>query len=106
MSSIASDVADSKKQLRQKVLNTLKSNSGILVAKPSLVGRHTYLGRDILAPNSDKEKHGDERGYVPVEWWLCSTVMAGNPIMKDNEGVAKFFMDDNETAHSLIFCNC
>ena len=98
MSSIASDVADSKKQLRQKVLNTLKSNSGILVAKPSLVGRHTYLGRDILAPNSDKEKHGDERGYVPVEWWLCSTVMAGNPIMKDNEGVAKFFMDDNETA--------
>lgn len=83
--------------LRDGVLRTVKQNNGILVAKPSLVGRHTYLGRDILAKNSRKEPgYTDERGYVPVEWWLCSSVMAGNPIMKENEGIAKFFIAMND----------
>jgi len=78
--------------LQLKIRNTLKKNNGILFAKPSLVGRHTYKGRDILAPNSDIALHGDERGYVPVEWWISSTVSAGNPILKDNEGVASYYL--------------
>ena len=33
----------------------------------------SYCGRDILAPNSDfGEDKVDDRGYVPVEWWVMS----------------------------------
>ena len=78
-------------ELRKRILATIQTNRGILFASPSLVGRHTYLGRDILAPNS-KHENGDDRGYVPVEWWICSSVAAGNPILKDNEGIASFFI--------------
>jgi hypothetical protein len=78
--------------LRARVRAAIARNRGLLFASPSLVGRHTYLGRDILAPNSSLVDHGDARGYVPVEWWICSSVAAGNPIAKDGEGVASFFV--------------
>ena len=29
---------------------------------------------------------------MPVEWWICSLTFAGNPILKDNEGVARFYI--------------
>ena len=45
----------------------------------------------------------DDRGYVPVEWWLCSTVMAGNPIEKENEGVASFFVGDPTSTKTVLF---
>jgi len=82
--------------LEDKIRRTLRENGGLLFAKPALVGRHTYLGRDILAPNSKLEPgFVDDRGYVPVEWWLCSAVMAGNPILKENEGIASFYLNDD-----------
>ena len=62
--------------LRARVRAAIARNRGLLFASPSLVGRHTYLGRDILAPNSSLVDHGDARGYVPVEWWICSSVAA------------------------------
>jgi hypothetical protein len=89
-------------KLIKAIQTTIQSNNGLLFAKPSLVGRHTYLGRNILAPNSNLEENGDERGYVPVEWWISSIVSAGNPILKENEGVGQFFIQGLEEATTLI----
>jgi sugar/nucleoside kinase (ribokinase family) len=95
---------DYNSDVRREVLETIKQNGGVLFAKPALVGRHTYLGRDILALNSKLEAgYVDDRGYVPVEWWLCSTVMAGNPIEKENEGVASFFVGDPTSTKTVLF---
>jgi hypothetical protein len=79
--------------LAHSIRETITANNGILFAKPSLVGRHTYLGRNIIAPNDNVVTHGDSRGYVPVEWWIGSRVSAGNPKLKENEGVGQFYID-------------
>ena len=81
-------------------LRTVKRSNGILVAKPSC-GKAHILGKRYLAKFQKEPGYTDERGYVPVEWWLCSSVMAGNPVMKENEGIAKFFisMNDKEGSH-------
>ena len=46
-----------------------------------------YCGRDILAPNSDTgADKADDRGYVPVEWWIMSMTTCLNEAPKENEG--------------------
>ena len=50
----------------------------------------TFCGQNILAPNSDfSPENVDERGYVPVEWWIMSKTQAENPVPKEGEGLTK-----------------
>lgn len=82
-------------ELKQSILQTLEQQNGILFAEPAIVYRITYSGRDILAKNSRFEKgYVDERGYVPVEWWIMSMTPAGNAVKKQGEGVTKILLSD------------
>ena len=101
MSTKATTTTSTTTTRTENILATLLANQGLLFAKPSLVGRHTYLGRNILAPNSNILEHGDDRGYVPVEWWIGSLVSAGNPVLKPNEGIAQFHIH-NESNPVLL----
>lgn len=77
---------------REKIVQALKAQRGVLFFKPMLVGRISYCGRDILAPNSDPAKHGDERGYVLVERWIASKTVAGNDKPKAGEGLSRLII--------------
>jgi len=67
---------------------TLKAQNGVVFVRPALVYRATYCGRDILAPNRSKNSPGaDERGYVPVEWWLASITVAENPLPSSKNSI-------------------
>lgn len=76
--------------LKEEILTTIRAQKGVLFAKPAIVYRETYSGRDIIAMNSRfEEGYVDDRGYVPVEWWVMSVVEAENPIKKSGEGFTK-----------------
>ena len=79
-------------EARALILQALNDQRGILFFKPMLVGRISYCGRDILAPNSDPATHGDERGYVLVERWIASKTVAGNDKPKEGEGLSKLIL--------------
>jgi hypothetical protein len=64
----------------------LGKNGGILTATSARVYRELYFGNDLIAPNSSA-KVADDRGYVPVELWIMSTVEAINPKLKKTEGL-------------------
>lgn len=47
-----------------------------------------YSGRGILARNTEFSPDlMDERGYLPVEWWVMSKTDAKNSIPIENEGM-------------------
>jgi hypothetical protein len=69
------------------VRETLRRQNGLLFASPAIVHRGSYAGRDIIAPNSRPE-YADERGYLPVEWWIVSKTQALNEIQKEGEGLS------------------
>jgi len=77
---------------------TLKSQKNILFARPSIVYRGSYSGRDIIAKNSDPEKDVDERGYFPVERWILSKTIAENDKMKANEGLSILILQNLEVS--------
>lgn len=79
-------------KIRDQLLDTLSKQQGILFFEPMLVGRISYCGRDILAPNSDPSIHGDDRGYVLVERWIASKTIAGNDKPKEGEGLSKIII--------------
>jgi hypothetical protein len=83
---------------RDAILQTLKKQNGIIFAKPSIVCRESYNGGDIIAKNSRFEKgYVDERGYVPVEWWVMSITEAGNPKRKQGEGLTALRLSDGSS---------
>ena len=70
------------------IRTTLARQEGIIFARSAIVHRQMYSGQDILAPNSTfSPDKMDERGYLPVEWWIVSLVKAENSIVKENEGL-------------------
>jgi hypothetical protein len=115
-------------------------NNGVVFAMPAIVGRKSYCGRSLIAPNRyffiqllyvstarcrrSSTSHllihifcaveyspirccvtffsafepgiMDERGYVPVEWWIMSKTIALNPICKSEEGLTKLLIGDNK----------
>ena len=70
------------------IRTTIAKQEGVIFARSAIVHRQMYSGQNILAPNStftpDKM---DDRGYLPVEWWIVSLVKAGNSIVRENEGL-------------------
>ncbi|MEM7011558.1 MAG: hypothetical protein AAF585_08760 [Verrucomicrobiota bacterium] len=75
---------------REKILQTLEAQNGVIFAEPEIVFRESYSGRDILAPNKAfTPDRTDERGYLPVERWVMSVTFAENPKFKEGEGLTK-----------------
>jgi hypothetical protein len=85
---------------KNDILQTLREQYGVLFAKPAIVHRMQYRGRDIIAKNSRFEQgYTDDRGYVPVEWWIMSLTPAENEKKKQDEGLSKIFVQGK----SLLF---
>ena len=83
--------------LSKRVRQTVERQLGVVFAEPALVGRAMYTGRDIIAKNSRfAPGYQDERGYVPVEWWIMSMTAAGNDLPKPGEGVTRLILDDGD----------
>jgi hypothetical protein len=75
--------------LKRQLERTIRDQNGVIFAKPALVRRETYAGRDILAQNHQFSlKFQDERGYLTVERWIMSATVAENELPKANEGVS------------------
>eukprot|EP01116_Phalansterium_solitarium_P024374 TRINITY_DN891_c0_g1_i1.p1 TRINITY_DN891_c0_g1~~TRINITY_DN891_c0_g1_i1.p1 ORF type:complete len:409 (+),score=111.31 TRINITY_DN891_c0_g1_i1:644-1870(+) len=79
----------------EDIKRTLKSQSGVLLAKPAIVARPTYSGSDLVAKNSTPSDV-DSRGYWPVERWIVSKVVAQNAVTISNEGVSQFILKDSQ----------
>ena len=59
----------------------------MVFAVPAIVHRGMYTGRGIIAPNTElSPSMADQRGYVPVEWWVMSKTQAKNAVPLPNEG--------------------
>ncbi len=83
--------------MREKIIETIKKQNGVLFAKPTVVYRENYSGRDILAKNSKFEAgFTDGRGYVPVERWIMSMTEAENPKPKKGEGLTSIKLIDGD----------
>ena len=79
----------------QHIRDVLVKQKGVLFARPAIVCRQMYAGRDIIAKNSKFEPgYMDDRGYLPVEWWIMSKTYAKNPIELENEGMTHLFVGD------------
>ena len=88
-------MASNGDSLQQKIHETLKQQRGVLFASPAFVGRGIYAGRGIIADNDDfVDGKTDDRGYLPVEWWIMSKTVAKNAILLDNEGLTSLFIGD------------
>lgn len=76
--------------LARRIQKTVAAQDGVIFGRPAIVYRAMYTGRDIIAQNSRfAPGYTDDRGYVPVEWWIMSLTAAGNDIPKENEGVTR-----------------
>jgi len=84
--------------LLDKITNAVETGNGCLMAAaPAIVFRGTYAGRNIVGPNSTySAENTDDRGYVPVEWWVMSKTVALNPICLKNEGITSLQIGSDE----------
>lgn len=84
-------------ETHQLIRDTLVKQKGILFAKPAIVSRQMYAGRDILARNSKFEPgYMDDRGYLPVEWWIMSRTHAKNPKELPHEGITSLLVENQQ----------
>ncbi len=65
--------------------------------EPTIVGRGMYAGRGVVAPNSGHPGETDERGYLPVERWLASLVVALNDKPRPEEGLSRVVLAGGKT---------
>ncbi len=89
-------VNDVNKNAKEEIISVLQRQNGILFGIPAMVHRLTYSGRDIIAKNSSFEKDCDNRGYVPVEWWIMSLTHAQNDKKKQGEGYTFIMINDKK----------
>lgn len=88
-------------ETRQLIQDTLVKQKGMLFAKPAIVFRQMYAGRDIVSKNSKFETgYMDDRGYLPVEWWIMSRTHAKNPKELPHEGITNLLVGNQEILFS------
>ncbi|XP_064381974.1 uncharacterized protein LOC135330924 [Halichondria panicea] len=81
--------------LHQEITKALGSQNGILFSSPAIVHRAMYTGRGIIAPNTQFiPEMVDERGSLPVEWWIMSKTEAKNAIPVKDEGITSLLIGD------------
>ena len=85
---------------RDLILQTVSDQDGVIFASPAFVGRGIYAGRGIIAQNTDfVAPMTDNRGYLPVEWWIMSKTVAKNAIPLENEGLTSLLVGDGKKIH-------
>lgn len=89
-------VNETNKKAKEEILFVIERQKGVLFAEPALVSRVAYSGRNILAKNSSFETDADDRGYVPVEWWIMSLTTAENEKKRQCEGVTRILVNDKK----------
>ena len=78
---------------KELILQTIQDQNGVIFASPAFVGRGIYAGRGIIAQNTDFDPSmTDNRGYLPVEWWIMSKTVAKNAIPLENEGLTSLIV--------------
>ena len=83
--------------LVRAIQQTLRDQHGVLFGRPAIVYRAMYTGRDIIARNSRfAPGYTDDRGYVPVEWWIMSRTQADNDIPRQGEGITRLILSDGQ----------
>jgi hypothetical protein len=94
-------------KLLDVVKSTLAKQNGILFAHgpASYVHRISYKGRSIIKPNTT-QKDEDERGYLPVEWWIMSITPAENDKKKDKEGLTQIRLQHGDTTTIVSLLDC
>ncbi len=80
------------------VASALAANGGFVFLGATIVGRGMYSGRGVVAPNSGLPGETDDRGYLPVERWLASVVVALNDKPKQDEGLTRVLLQDGSFA--------
>ena len=89
-------------ETEQLIRDTLLKQKGTLFARSTRVFRRMYSGRDIIAKNSKFESGNvDDRGYLPVEWWIMSRTHAKNPKELEHEGITRLIVDSQEILFSV-----
>lgn len=80
-----------------RILELLETQRGVLVAEPAFVHRDMYTGRGVLADNTRPDAPSrDERGFLPVEWWVLSTTQAANNVPREGEGLTELRLPEGE----------
>ena len=74
------------RKMKELIQKELDRTNGVLFGQTMLVGRGSYKGRNILAPNSALEDR-DDRGYYLVERWIMSIIQTENPAKINGEGL-------------------
>lgn len=78
---------------RNDIIATVKAQHGVIFSQPAIVHRGVYSGRSLIAENSHfTPELTDDRGYLPVEWWVMSRTPAINTIPKPEEGITKLHL--------------
>ena len=73
--------------------SALARGGGVLPALPAIVYRDTYSGRGVIADNTSWDSRAaDDRGYLPVEWWIMSLVAAENNEPREGEGITRLLV--------------
>lgn len=109
LSGISSDgilesIKDRKENWAHKITKILECQQGIIFAEPAIVYRYNYSGRDIIAKNSRFDPgYIDNRGYVPVEWWILSKTSAENDLLKENEGQSHLYLETDFGKEKILF---
>ena len=100
---LLSSMKGGKQNQKKAISDTIKKQNGIIFAQPAIVHRYQYSGRDIIAKNSKfTQGYIDNRGYVPVEWWIMSKTAADNDKPKENEGLS-YLSIDAEGEENILF---
>ena len=81
-------------------MQAIEHGKGVIMAHGrAIVHRGTYAGRSIIAKNSEKAPDTvDDRGYLPVEWWIMSKTEALNPVVKKGEGLTVLNVGDGKVS--------
>ncbi len=84
-----------ERSLAQAIVAALDAQRGVVRARPAIVHRDTYTGRGVLGKNVSYATGAvDERGYLPVEWWILSTTEARNNVLRAGEGITALVLPD------------
>jgi hypothetical protein len=83
----------------KKISKWIEKCRGVLTTRSVVVYRGSYFGNNIIASNGTLND-ADDRGFVPVELWIMSTVEADNPIQKKGEGLTTITIEGEK--HSLL----
>lgn len=86
---------------KEEIIETVKSQKGILFATPAIVCRGMYRGRNIIAKNKEVSD-ADGRGYWPVEWWIMSLTEAENIVRREGEGLSHVILKTGKGVTSSV----